>query len=238
MVLLTRFKLSRFLVASLLVQLILTPAFLTAQEHEEWRIYEERNQDGEMVRHHFRSFGLRHELKTEMKSGTEHQVFVVDQRGETTSWEYQDSSRGLWLKALLTSGRRIHLTGNRRGKPVDKWFELNDQPWNQRFQQGLTAFLKGSNEKTVFWAIGTRGKGELRISRFTARREVPDPPPPELKQAGYNGPFHHIKLSLHGMLSIFWSGHYWYDAVKGTFLFYHGKSSHLEGDVVLIKQKQ
>lgn len=237
MVFLIFVKMIRFLATPFVLQFLLWPAFLFAQQEGTWQSYEERNRSGQVVRHFFRSEGNRHELRSEMESGTEHQMFTLNEQGETIAWLYEDDSRNIRLSAELTADRHIHLSGHFRNKPVDKWFELNDQPWNQRFQQGLTAFLKGSDEKTVFWTIGTRGKGELRISRFTARRELPYPAPPELKQGGYNGPFHHIKLSLYGMLSVFWSGHYWYDAVKGTFLFYQGKSSHLDGDVILIRQK-
>lgn len=200
-----------------------------------WQTYVERNESGRQVRHHFRGQDGRYELRTDLETGYEHQVYTLDAKGETVAWQYEDSSRDTRLSATLSPNRRIRLTGRHHGKALDKTYQINDQPWNQRFQQGLTDFLRSGQDKTVFWTIGTRGKGELRISRFTARRESAQPLPAALQQAGHPGPFHHIKLTLYGMLSVFWSGHYWYEAANGSFLFYSGKSSHLDGEVVLIR---
>ena len=202
----------RYVILSTLLLCCFATLFAVSTEGDEWQVYIERNEAGDEVRHHFRSQGKRHELTTKLKNGEEIQSFELDDSGETVRWQYEDTSREMQLSAVLLNNRRIHMTGRHQGKAVDRVFDINEQPWNQRFQQGLGPFIKGSETKTVFWAIGTRGKGELRITRFTARRQSPSPAPPTLLGAGFRGPFHHVKLSLHGMLSLFWSGHYWYDA--------------------------
>jgi len=219
----------------LITLLSLSAAILTANPATAWQTFIERNEEGQEVSHHFYSEGKRHELKTELSNGFEYQTYILDDTGETISWQYEDTSRNMLLSASLSPDREIHLRGKYQGKSVNKVFKINEQPWNQRFQQGLDVFLRGDEEKTVFWAIGTRGKGEMKITRFTVKRQQNEPPPLALQKSGFGGPYQHIKISLHGILSMFWSGHYWYDAQSAGFLFYQGSSSHLDGDVILIK---
>ena len=203
----------------------------------EWTVFVERNDKSEEVRHYFRAEENRFRLRTEMEDGEEEQSYIIDEKGETVAWEYRDPGRGIILSAELTPGRVIRCSGQYRGKPFRKDFRINHQPWNQRFQQGLSNFLQSGQQKTVFWTIGTRGKGEMKITRFTAKRETRTPPPDMLSTSAFKKPFQHIKMSLHGMLSLFWTGRYWYDA-KGNFLYYEGKSSHLDGRVVILRQKE
>jgi hypothetical protein len=227
------------LLVILLPALLLTgllPAQETAEESME-QLYLERNAQGQTVSTRLIRRGDSFLIRAELSDGSlEEQQITLGENGETQSWVYHDNSRDSELEAVLNPDRTIRLTGRHRGKPVAKTFEINKQPWNQAFQQGLAPFLLGPQAKTVFWAIGTRGKGELKITRFTVKREDPRPVPKPLAEAGYPGPFLRVKLSLHGLLSIFWSGHYWYDAADGSFLFYQGKSSHLEGEVTLIRK--
>jgi len=226
--------------AFLSLLILISPLFsdLPAEETDSLlMIYQESNRQGEQVRHHILASDKRFELKTELSGGLEHQVCLLDETGQTREWHYIDSSRDIQLKAVLLVDRRIHLSGSRRGKVVEKYFQINRQPWNQRFQHGLASFLKGEERKTVFWAIGTRGKGELKITRFTVSREDAGSPPPGLIESGPRGPFLQIKISLHGLLAAFWSGHYWYDAAEADFLFYQGKSSYLDNEVVLLREK-
>lgn len=232
--------LSRFTLTVCLLSLMLLPRPLPSGQNEAdpEQVYQERNEKGREVVYHLTRTGDSLRLKALLPDGgVEEQTFIQGTNGETTAWRYRDSSRDSALEAVLSGDRTVRLTGRHRGRPVDKTFKLNAQPWNQPFQQGLAPFLSSRETKTVFWAIGTRGKGELKITRFTVRREKASPAPSLLQQSGFSGPFHRIKISLHGLLSMFWSGHYWYDAADGSFLLYQGASSYLDGDVTLIRKK-
>ncbi len=226
---------------SLLVGLLILPwlVFATeapAEDDSGWMAYRESNRKREQVRHQIRVFEKRFELKTELPNGWEHQVCLLDDTGQTREWTYSDSSRDLQLRAVLLADRRVHLSGSQQGRAVEKYFQLNRQPWNQRFQHGLASFLGSDEHKTVFWAIGTRGPGELKITRFTVSRESSGTPPARLAESGRPGPYQRLKISLHGLLAAFWSGHYWYDAADGGFLFYQGKSSYLDGEVTIMRE--
>lgn len=229
------------LARSFLVGLLMLPGLFFAIEtpaydDSGWTAYRESNRKGEQVRHLIRVAENRFELKTELPGAWEHQVCLLDDTGQTIEWTYSDSSRDLQLRAVLLEERRVHLSGRQQGRALEKYFQLNRQPWNQRFQHGLASFLQSQENKTVFWAIGTRGPGELKITRFTVSRESQASPPRALLDSGRGPALQQLKISLHGLLAAFWSGRYWYDAADAGFLFYQGKSSYLDGEVTILRE--
>lgn len=137
----------------------------------------------------------------------------------TLAWTFGDPARQMELAAVV-QGDEIVLSGSFRGEKVDKRFSAGGAPWNQLFQMGLVPFVLGGEEKRQFRSIGTQGPGELKIGKFTATRQGGE----KLLLAGKEIETVHWRISLSGLLSIFWHGDYWFRKSDGRFLRYRGKN--------------
>jgi len=135
------------------------------------------------------------------------------------AWTFSDPGRRMELAAGV-QGDEIVLSGSFNGKKVDKRFPASGAPWNQLFQMGLVPFVLGNDESRQFRSIGTRGPGELKIGKFTATRRDGE----KILLAGKEIETIHLRISLSGLLSIFWHGDYWYRKSDGRFLRYRGKN--------------
>ena len=71
-----------------------------------------------------------------------------------------------------------------------------------------------------FRSIGTQGPGELKIGKFTVTRKGDE----TIDLAGKKVAAVHLRISLSGLLSIFWHGDYWYRRGDSNFLRYCGKN--------------
>jgi hypothetical protein len=137
----------------------------------------------------------------------------------TLAWTFSDPARRLELAAVV-QGDEIVLSGNFGGKKVDKRFSASAAPWNQLFQIGLKPFVLGKEESLQFRSIGTQGPGELKIGKFTVTRKDDE----KINLGGKEIAAVHLRISLSGLLSIFWHGDYWYRKTDGRFLRYRGKN--------------
>jgi hypothetical protein len=149
------------------------------------------------------------------------QTYRLDPQLDTQSWSYYDPQKNVKVNASRT-GHTIRLKGTDRGKPVDKTFKINDLPWNQTFNIGLEQFAVSSKTSMVFWAIGAGGRGHLKITKFKVKKKKTE----TITLSRDNKPVEavHITISLTGLLSIFWTGNYWYRTSDGRFLRYFGKT--------------
>lgn len=137
----------------------------------------------------------------------------------TLAWTFSDPGRQMELGARL-QGEVIVLSGTLRGKKVDKKFTAAGPPWNQLFQMGLGPFALASDKKIQFRSIGTQGPGEMKIGKFTITRQGEE----KILLAGKEIIVVQLRVSLSGLLSIFWHGDYWYRKGDGRFLRYRGKN--------------
>ena len=135
----------------------------------------------------------------------------------TLAWTFSDPGRQMELDAKL-QGEAIVLSGTLRGKKVDKKFTAAGPPWNQLFQMGLGPFALASDKKIQFRSIGTQGPGEMKIGKFTITRQGEE----KILLAGKEIIAVQLRVSLSGLLSIFWHGDYWYRKGDGRFLRYRG----------------
>ena len=188
------------------------------------RVYQEKIEDT-MTTHRFtiKTSGSGHliELDSETLGKNILQTFRLDPKLDTLEWNYDAPHDQLKLNALR-KGDIIIFKGTDRGKTVNKTFELDGLPWNQTFNLGLEQFVTSSDKSMVFKAIGVGGRGHLKITKFKVkRRKVQTITLTTMKQ-----PLEavHVTISLTGLLSIFWTGKYWYRKSDGTFLRYSGKS--------------
>ncbi|MCX6556796.1 MAG: hypothetical protein NTW95_05105 [Candidatus Aminicenantes bacterium] len=150
---------------------------------------------------------------------TVRQTFRTAADISTLAWTFSDPARQMELAATVR-GDEIVLSGSFRGQKVDKRFSAGGAPWNQLFQMGLVPFVLGGEEKSQFRSIGTQGPGELKIGKFTMTRQDGE----KILLAGKEIEAVHVRISLSGLLSIFWHGDYWFRSGDGRFLRYRGKN--------------
>lgn len=163
--------------------------------------------------------GFRVELSSVRPAGTVRQSFRVASGLGTRAWTFSDPARAMELDASILDGR-IVLSGSFQGKKVDKRFDAGGPPWNQLFQMGLGPFALSGDKGTSFRSIGTQGPGELKIGKMSVTRKGEE----EIELDGRKVNAVHLRISLSGLLSIFWHGDYWYRKSDGLFLRYRGKN--------------
>jgi hypothetical protein len=151
--------------------------------------------------------------------GTVRQTFRTAADLSTLAWTFSDPGRQMELEARL-QGDDIVLSGTRRGEKAEKKFSAAGAPWNQLFQMGLEPFALAGAQSCQFRSIGTQGPGELKIGKFTVTRQDGE----KVLLAGKEVETVHLRISLSGLLSIFWHGDYWFRKNDGRFLRYRGKN--------------
>ncbi len=159
------------------------------------------------------------ELSSERPAGAVRQTFRVAADLSTRAWTFSDPARSMELSASVLDGR-IVLSGSFKGKKVDKRFDAGGPPWNQLFQMGLGPFARSGKEGASFRSIGTQGPGELKIGKMSVTRRGEE----EIELNGQKVTSVHLRISLSGLLAIFWHGDYWYRQSDGLFLHYRGKN--------------
>ena len=164
--------------------------------------------------------GYRVELESRRSGGgSVRQIFRTAADLSTLTWSFSDPGRQMELAARFQAGE-IVLSGNFRGKRVDKKFAASGAPWNQLFQVGLRSFVLAGATAYQFRSIGTEGPGELKMGKFSVTRSGEE----NMVLAGKEIAAVHLRISLSGLLSVFWHGDYWYRKADGRFLRYRGKN--------------
>ena len=159
------------------------------------------------------------ELETKREGGSVRQTFKTAADYSTLAWTFSDPVRRMELAAAVR-GEKIILSGSFQGKKIDKRFDAAGPPWNQFFQMGLGPFVLSGKKGMSFRSIGTQGPGELKIGKFSVTRKAAEP----IELAGKTIAAVHLRISLSGLLSVFWHGDYWYRPGDGRFLRYRGKN--------------
>jgi hypothetical protein len=85
---------------------------------------------------------------------------------------------------------------------------------------GLGPFVLAGRADRQFRSIGTQGPGELKMGKFTITRRGEE----KVVLAGKEIEAVHVRISLSGLLAVFWHGDYWYRKADGRFLRYRGKN--------------
>lgn len=185
------------------------------------RVYEERSKNSLIV-HRFliekTSSGYSIDLQSEKNGLKIKQKYEVDKNLATISWNYEEPHKKTNVTAKR-KGNRIYLSGMDRGKPIEKTFKIDELPWNQTFNIGLEHFALAPEKSMKFWSIGTSGPGNMKITTFKVKKKKTE----TITVNGKAVEALHMRMSLTGLLSIFWSGSYWYRKSDGRFVRYKGK---------------
>ena len=186
------------------------------------RVYEEKSQD-QPTTHRFdmetTPSGCPAHLQSVTGDTVIKQTFELDAHLATLKWAFENPKENTKITAAR-EGNKIFLKGQSRGKPIEKTFKINELSWNQTFNIGLEQFALSPGKSMIFWAIGTRGPGNMKITRFKVNKKGIE----TITIRGKQVEAVYITISLTGLLSIFWTGNYWYRKSDGVFLRYKGKS--------------
>lgn len=183
-----------------------------------------REVEGDIVTTHVLTFtpeesGFLGDLCTRRPGGDVFQTLRVDADLATLAWTFSDPGRRMDLAARV-QGQDIVLTGSLAGKRVDRRFSAKGPPWNQLFQVGLGPFALSGEKSMAFRSIGTQGPGELKIGKMSVTRKGEE----TIEIAGKPVAAIQLRISLSGLLSVFWHGDYWYRRSDGLFLRYRGRN--------------
>jgi len=138
--------------------------------------------------------------------------------GYTSSWQLKDtiSSHDFLVERFQNT---LSISGKYAGGPISKTVEIDDKPWINKLDHGLSAWVLSDEDELVFWAL--RLSSDLDPIEFEAekvdREEIFTPA----------GSFRAIKvkLRLHGFfISNLWSATLWYREKDGLFIKYQGDS--------------
>ncbi|MBN2344782.1 MAG: hypothetical protein JXO51_00220 [Candidatus Aminicenantes bacterium] len=163
--------------------------------------------------------GLQIELSTARGEAVVRQTFLVASDLVTRAWTFSDPARRMKLAASV-QGKHIVLSGSFQGRKIDKRFDADGPPWNQLFQMGLGPFVLAGKKSMAFRSVGTQGPGELKIGKMTVTRREDE----TIELGGGKIAAVHLRISLSGLLAIFWHGDYWYRRSDGRFLRYRGRN--------------
>jgi hypothetical protein len=186
------------------------------------RVYEEKTKD-QLTTHRFDMETTLSGYSINLQSGTGDtvikQTFEVDAHLAALTWAFETPKENTKVTASR-EGNKIFLKGQSKGKPIEKTFKINELSWNQTFNIGLERFALSPERSMIFWSIGTRGPGNMKITRFKVKKKGIE----TITINGKEVEAVYITISLTGLLSIFWTGKYWYRKSDGVFLRYKGKS--------------
>ena len=143
-----------------------------------------------------------------------HDTFIIlcDGSGKTFEWTY--SNRHTQVTAKLTD-EGIHINGTFEGRPFDKKFQTNGDPWYQALPYSLRQMIGAEKNEEVFWMIRPDTLEPLKLRAVRLEPET-------LEVAGKKVQAHKLRLTLTGLLENLWSAHYWFRLSDGVFLQYQG----------------
>ncbi len=133
------------------------------------------------------------------------EIFHLDKiTGETIFWHYIDNKKNIDIKSIKVMDT-IEIKGIFEGKEIDKKEKLDSFTWRQIFPMGLEEEMK-NKKKYTFKALAPDGPRALDISKMSIKREKKE----ILDIDGRTYDTIKVKVSLPNLLSLFWTGDYWY----------------------------
>jgi len=177
------------------------------------RVYRERTGDDTRVRH-WATTALDSTYSVRSRVGDDAFLQHVDPDGDTRRW--QARAEGMEL-LVVRRGGRLDATGVLDGEPVQRSFELGEDPWFQSIAFSLERFLRSEAREVVFRMLVPR---ELETVRLRAGRKGVETI--ELGQESARAV--RVELRLAGWRSTLWSAQYWFRERDGVFLKYAGRN--------------
>ena len=196
-----------------LILLLSCPFSLLGQEY----IYSDQEGDDKKTLRVSKS-QLYDSLLLTLKSSHKYSKHSFSPPGYTKKWRMIDRDADHNFLAER-SGNEISIQGKYSGSRISKIVQIDNRPWINKLDHGLSAWVKTDQDHTSFWTLKL-GSGL-------------DPVEFEVKKTGTEnlttpaGDFEviKVKINLDGFLvSNFWSAYLWYREEDGLFIKYQGDS--------------
>ena len=126
-------------------------------------------------------------------------------------WVYKDEKNNTDLKGVR-EGDIIRLSGVLKGKEYRKDNYIDKRPWYQIFTWEMDYFIMGKDREMEFWAV--RPDNPDSVGVLVAVREKEE----TVTVSGSNVEALRVRVALAGLLSIFWSGNYWFRKSDGFYV--------------------
>lgn len=152
-------------------------------------------------------------LLEEKKRHSEH---TFDKELGTKKWVLRDTN-DLHDFTALRQGNQIHIQGVFQGEAVDKIVDIDERPWFNKLDHGLSEFAASDQETLSFWVL--KILSDLEPVKFEATKKGT-----EVITIGDQA-YRAVKIRLiidNFFLSKLWSAELWYRATDGLFLRYEG----------------
>ncbi|MEQ9442365.1 MAG: hypothetical protein RIG62_25220 [Cyclobacteriaceae bacterium] len=115
------------------------------------------------------------------------------------------------------SGNQIHVQGLFKGESIDKVMDIDERPWFNKLDHGLSNFAASDQEMLSFWVL--KILSDLDPVKFEAVKGGIE----TITVGGHTYDAVKIDLTIdHFILSKLWSAELWYRASDGLFLRYEG----------------
>ena len=131
--------------------------------------------------------------------------------GGVKEWYLKDKKNDTDIKAVR-EGNSILVGGRFKGKEFKKEHGIDDRPWHQLFTWELDYFVRSNEKRIEFWALRPEDPASSGI--LVAYKEKEE----KIAIAGVETDTYNVKVTLGGLLSIFWTGDYWYRKSDGFYV--------------------
>jgi len=138
----------------------------------------------------------------------DHEV-TTDNSFSTLRWAYHKLKDGTDV-VFTRSENTLTGDGIYKGKKFQKVYQIDAEPWYEEWGVGLKSFVMGTENKSIFWSINPNDPnqiGKFEATRLNKQTFVINETAVEVV---------HVKVSLQGILSLFYSADYWFRASDGT----------------------
>jgi hypothetical protein len=118
-------------------------------------------------------------------------------------WTFKDPKNASDVKGLR-EGNVIKLAGKYKDRDFVKEHYIDDRPWHQVFTWDLGDFFASDEKRIEFWAVRPENLESAGVLvAYKDKEEKVDVGGSEVEAVN-------VKVTLAGLLSIFWTGDYWY----------------------------
>ena len=133
---------------------------------------------------------------------------------ETIEWKFSNPKKNINVKAVRT-GNKIFVTGTFDKKENNKKeINIDDRKWQQIYQLGMMKFaVKEAKGKNIeFWCLNPDDPGNAMV--IAAAKEGTE----TIMLNGRKIETARLRICLAGLLSVFWTGDYWFRVSDGFFV--------------------
>lgn len=137
--------------------------------------------------------------------------YVLDTASNTIKWKFLNPVKKVDLESTRV-GNTIKMKGKYEGNSIDKTVPINNDPWIEQWEIGLESFILSEEKEKTFWSINP--KDVNMIAEFIAVKNSNE----TIDFNGTKVETVEVKLSLTGILAIFFNSTFYFRQSDGRLL--------------------